>query len=143
MTFLNCYLMATWCTYACRHVHSAVDVSAVIVLYHAHALFGCCLHLAALVCFILIDAYRLFKSCCEEKSSEACSGLMQAMYSGDINLKPADPRYDWGLLVVHLKWTRESGSSCAATLSHKRWFCSMYCRSASLTIRICKLCLMS
>ena len=45
VTFLNCNLIAKTLldghmVHLCRHVHSAVDVSAVIVLYHAHALFG-------------------------------------------------------------------------------------------------------
>lgn len=42
-----------------------------------------------------------------------------------------------------LKWTRRTGIGCVATLSHRRWIFSVYCRSANLTIRICKLCLMS
>ena len=41
------------------------------------------------------------------------SCFMQAMYPGDIKFQQADPKYDWGLLVVLLavemdkkKWTQ-------------------------------------
>ena len=65
----------------CGHVHSAVVISAVCVSY-------------------AVDVYGLFwvKPCREHNA--VC--FMQAMYPGDIKFQQADPKYDWGLLVVLL-----------------------------------------